>query len=110
MSKDIVKFKYYWGRIPACGVFCGGCPLYTKEKKPCLGAEINIKRCEECKTFHLCCKERDIENCFQCDIFPCYKFKRFTNNWLKYGQNLIENQYLLKRVGSHEFLDIYNSK
>lgn len=26
--------KSYNGRIPACGVFCGGCPAYTREKKP----------------------------------------------------------------------------
>ena len=27
------KIKPYNGRIPACGVFCGGCPIYTREKK-----------------------------------------------------------------------------
>lgn len=26
--------KSYNGRIPACGVFCGGCPIYTREKVP----------------------------------------------------------------------------
>lgn len=25
--------KSYNGRIPACGVFCGGRPIYTREKK-----------------------------------------------------------------------------
>lgn len=33
--------KLYKGRIPACGVFCGGCPTYTRKKNPCLGAELN---------------------------------------------------------------------
>ena len=33
--------KSYNGRIPACGVFCGGCPIYTREKSPCKGAEQN---------------------------------------------------------------------
>ena len=47
----------YNGRVPACGVFCGGCPNYTRIKKPCKGAEYSDK-CERCKTFHLCCKEK----------------------------------------------------
>lgn len=100
--------KYYSGRIPACGVFCGGCPMFTREKKPCPGAEINYKRCEGCKTFHLCCKERHITHCFQCPSFPCQKFKRFTKSWLKYGQNLISNQELLKEKGIEFFLTHYN--
>ncbi len=102
--------KYYQGRIPACGVFCGGCPVYTRAKNPCPGAEINFKRCENCKTFHLCCKERNITYCFQCKTFPCYKFKRFTKSWMQYGQNLINNQELLSQIGMDEFLEHYNSK
>ena len=42
--------KSYNGRIPACGVFCGGCPIYTREKSSCKGAEQNGSRCEKCKT------------------------------------------------------------
>lgn len=96
----------YNGRVPACGVFCGGCPNYTRIKKPCKGAEYSDK-CERCKTFHLCCKEKGITHCFQCRIFPCSKFKSFTKRWLKYGQNFIENQRLLA-LGTDVFLDNYN--
>lgn len=39
-----------------------------------------------------------ITHCFQCSDFPCTKFKRFTIRWLKYGQNFIENQKLLKTL------------
>lgn len=100
--------KQYSGRVPACGVFCGGCPIYTREKKPCPGAEINSLRCEKCNTFHLCCKERKITHCHECDIFPCSKFKSFAKRWLKYGQNFVENQNLLKEVGEVCFLEHYN--
>ena len=110
MAKDMVEIKPYYGRIPACGVFCGGCPIYTRNKKPCLGAELNKVRCERCKTFHLCCLEKGITHCYQCDTFPCNKFKGFAKRWLKYGQNFIENQKLLAKVGSEEFIRIYNKK
>lgn len=96
----------YNGRVPACGVFCGGCPNYTRIKKPCEGAEYS-DRCERCKTFHLCCKEKGITHCFQCRIFPCSKFKSFTKRWLKYGQDFVENQRVLA-LGTNVFLDKYN--
>ncbi len=102
--------KYYEGRIPACGVFCGGCPVYTKIQKPCPGAGVNLQRCENCKSFHLCCKGRNIANCYQCKIFPCSRFKRFAQTWLKYGQDLIANQHLLGKVGHKDFLKYYNAQ
>lgn len=102
--------KPYQGRVPACGVFCGGCPTYTRNKNSCPGAEINIKRCEKCKTFHLCCLEKGISHCYECSIFPCPKFKSFAKRWLKYGQDFIENQKLLKEKGEEEFLKKFNEK
>lgn len=98
----------YKGRIPACGVYCGGCPNYTRLKKPCKDAEYS-DRCERCKTFHLCCKERGITYCYQCPIFPCPKFKSFAKRWLKYGQDFIENQRLLS-LGTDIFLNKYNNR
>ncbi|HAF29471.1 MAG TPA: hypothetical protein DCG75_10530 [Bacteroidales bacterium] len=106
----MTNLKIYHGRVPACGVFCGGCPTFTREKNPCPGAEINHERCEKCKTFHLCCKEKGISHCYQCDDFPCKKFKAFSKRWEKYGQNFIENQSFIKENGYKAFLDLYNSK
>lgn len=102
--------KYYQGRVPACGVYCGGCPTYTREKNPCPGAEINLVRCAGCKTFHLCCQEKGITHCYQCDEFPCKKFKGFAKRWLKYGQNFIENQQMLAEAGEESFLKSYQSR
>lgn len=104
------RLKYYKGRVPACGVFCGGCPVYTREKKSCPGAEINSARCDNCKSYHLCCKERGISHCYECTAFPCRKFKNFAKSWLKYGQDLIENQKLLNEIKQDKFLIYYNSK
>lgn len=102
--------KKYSGRIPACGCFCGWCPIYIRNKNACPGAEINFKRCENCTKFHLCCKNKNINHCYECIEFPCKKLKIFTKSWLKYGQNFIENQTLLKEVGEKEFKKIWNSK
>lgn len=105
-----LELKEYKGRVPACGCFCGGCPNYIRDKKPCPGAEINVARCEKCKTFHLCCIDKGITHCYQCDEFPCKKFKGFSKRWEKYGQNFIENQSLLKTKGKNGFLDYFNAR
>ncbi len=102
--------KLYYGRVPACGVFCGGCPTYTRERKPCPGADKNIKRCEGCTTFHLCCQAKGISHCYECHDFPCKRFKSFAKRWLKYGQDFIENQKILQDVGADEFLRLWNDR
>ena len=43
--------KFYKGRIPACGVFCGGCPMYMREERPCQGADLNRSRLKNVKHF-----------------------------------------------------------
>lgn len=105
-----LEMKEYRGRVPACGCFCGGCPNYNRHKNTCPGAEINIAKCEKCKTFHLCCMDKGITHCYQCDEYPCKKFKAFSKRWEKYGQRLIENQDLLKAKGEKGFLDAFNAK
>ena len=110
MARVMAKIMPYIGRIPACGVFCGGCPIYTREKRACRGAELNHSRCEKCKTFHLCCFGKKITHCFQCSNFPCTRFKGFAKRWQKHGQDFIENQKLLSEIGEVAFLEYYNKK
>ena len=48
-------------------------------------------------------------------MFPMYGFsmcriKGFAKRWLKYGQNFVENQELLKGMGEVGFLKYYNGK
>ena len=50
MAREMAKIKPYNGRIPACGVFCGGCPIYTREKKSLQRSRVKIilvvKKCK----------------------------------------------------------------
>ena len=104
------ELKYYKGRVPACGIFCGGCLVYVRDKRPCAGAEINYQRCEKCKSYHLCCKNKGIDHCYACSTFPCSRLKAFAKRWLKYGQNMIDNQNLIKQLGVEGFLGYMNTK
>lgn len=38
------------------------------------------------------------------------KFKSFAKRWLKYGQDFVANQKLLKQAGEMEFLKQYNQR
>ncbi len=94
----------YTGFVPPCGIYCGGCPSYTREKNKCKGAEIGCKT-RKCKGIYVCCVEKKkLEFCYQCQIYPCSKFKKFADRWVKYGQDLIVNQELIKTLGEKEFI------
>ncbi len=102
-------FKLYSGMVPSCGVFCGGCPNFLREKRTCPGASIK-QRCQQCTSYHLCCVGKGITHCFQCSDYPCKRFKAFRKRWLKYGQDFLENQDLLRELGTDGFLEYWNEK
>ncbi len=87
----------YDGTIPPCGIFCGRCPNYLRSKNRCNGAETD---CRKCKSIYVCCVEkRGHKFCYECTIFPCSRFKKFAATWIKYNQDLIANQKLLRDKG-----------
>lgn len=102
--------KPYRGLVPPCGVYCGGCPVYIRQRKPCPGAE-KSRRCESknCR-FYLCTRAKKVDFCHQCPEYPCKSFKAFARSWTKYGQDFLANQRLLKDAGDAAFLDCWNAK
>lgn len=103
-------FKPYGGTIPPCGVYCGGCPVYVRERKPCPGAEVSQRCVQKGCRFHLCAQKKEVERCHQCDEYPCRRLRTFAGSWRKYGQDLLENQRLLSERGVEGFLAWYNQK
>ena len=88
--------------IPCCGVFCGGCTFYTRPKPRCSGAS---SRCAErkCGLYSCCVEKKGFRYCFECATFPCNRFKKFAETWLKLGQDLIANQNFIKESGEDIF-------
>lgn len=104
----VICIKEYNGFIPPCGVFCGECPNYIREKNTCEGAEKHCKD-RKCKGIYVCCKgKKGYDYCFSCKIFPCSRFKKFASSWMKLGQDLIMNQYELKELGEERWLEKWN--
>lgn len=101
--------KQYNGFIPPCGIYCGGCPRYLRKKDPCLGAGEHCKK-RRCKGIFVCCREKKNYNyCYECKSFPCSRFKKFAESWMKLGQDLVLNQHQLKELGEKKWLEKWNN-
>jgi hypothetical protein len=101
--------KTYNGFIPPCAIFCGGCPVFVRKNKACLGAEDHCKK-RKCKGIYVCCIEKKgLRFCYQCKTFPCSRLKKFAKSWEQYGQDLIKNQLELKELGEEKWLEKFNN-
>ena len=87
--------KIYNGIVPCCGIYCDSCPIFTRCKNPCLGAKGHCEK-RRCGIYKCCVEKKNYKYCYECKTFPCSKFKKFANTWLKLGQDLYENQISLK--------------
>jgi len=104
------SLQEYNGSIPPCGVFCGGCPNYLRQRNPCPGAQASGRCASKACRFYTCSLQKGVQHCYQCDEYPCARFKRFARNWVKYGQDFLVNQEDLRVLGEEAFLEQWNAR
>jgi hypothetical protein len=92
--------------IAPCGMNCGLCLHYLREKNKCLGCFTGRKvngKCIKCGI--KLCQERKGEYCIDCDKFPCERLKRLDKRYQeKYGMSEIKNLKDIKEKGMESFL------
>ena len=92
--------------IAVCGINCGICRAFLRERNPCRGCRVEQKRCktrEGCKM--RICKERSGEFCSDCLEFPCARLAHLDERYrTKYGMSVIENLECIRREGLGSFL------
>jgi hypothetical protein len=96
--------------IAACGMNCGICRGYLREKKKCPGCrgsnENKSISCVNCKI--KVCNESNKNNlkfCFECDTFPCKWIKHMDKRYrTRYNMSTIENLENIKKFGVREFV------
>ncbi len=110
-----VSYKFS-GLIAPCGMNCGTCIAYLREKKPCCGCLENCadkrKSCINCAivTCELLAKTSS-NFCFECEKFPCLRLKRLDQRYKKnYGMSMIENLQVIQSLGLAEFLEQEDSR
>ena len=102
--------------IAPCGMNCGICIGYLREKNKCNGCnskvgfkanhckKCSIKNCEHIKT-------SPSGFCYDCEKYPCKRLKQLDKRYrTKYRMSMIENLNKIKTSGMAEFLKSENEK
>ena len=96
--------------IAPCGMNCGICMGYLREKNKCPGcrgtdADKRIS-CSRCKIKNCEFMQNTKPGfCFQCDRFPCARLKHLDKRYqTKYSMSMIENLENIRRIGIRKFL------
>ena len=94
--------------LAPCGIFCGTCPQFIKEKKKCHGcyskkgfARVETKFCGIIK----CCSNQGIARCNECeDLLKCQFLQRFSS-WDSFVAHApcINNLIKLNELGEEGF-------
>lgn len=98
------------GLMAPCGMNCGLCRCYLREKDRCLGC-----RTEDASrsTYQAACPMRTCEAraegsadfCFSCDRFPCPRLRRFDRRYrTRYGMSPLDNLTAIREAGMEVFL------
>ena len=83
-------------QVPPCGIICSACKNHVDQGGKCIGYPGG---CRKCKTLYGCCVEKKgLSYCYQCRTFPCSRFRKFNESWLKLGQDLIKNQMEIQLI------------
>lgn len=113
ITNNVMNQEYkYQGLIAACGMNCGLCIGYLREKKPCGGCykkdDLNKPcACKSCAIIN-CESLTKIESgfCYDCYKYPCSRLKRLDNRYqTKYSMSMINNLNFIKENGMERFLE-----
>jgi hypothetical protein len=96
--------------IAPCGVNCGLCRAYIRDRRPCPGCRVDdvhkSKACITCAIRN--CEEFAADNhqfCFSCARFPCADLLHLDGRYrIKYGVSVIANLERIKAVGAGKFV------
>ncbi|MFC2004596.1 DUF3795 domain-containing protein [Chloroflexota bacterium] len=96
--------------IAPCGMNCGVCLAYLREKRRCLGCYVDdsdkpptilkciIRNCETIKT-------NQTGFCYECENYPCKRLKQLDKRYrTKYAMSMIENLESIKEIGLSAFI------
>lgn len=103
--------------LAPCGVFCGACPSFGKSCHGC-SSEKKQKRTSKwgCKLRTCCYSVKKLNFCFECDEFPCQKYRRKLPDAhpgdpkFDYRHEVLENFKKFAELGLEGYLKYQNEK
>ena len=96
--------------IAPCGMNCGICLGFLREKNRCEGCTSNSEnKPNYCKTCIIkncvLLKETASGFCYDCSKYPCKRLKQLDKRYrTKYAMSMLENLDFIKTAGLNEFL------
>jgi hypothetical protein len=96
--------------IAPCGINCGTCIGYLRDKNKCYGC---LPPAENKPKTRLLCRIKNCEHlaktsskfCYDCEIFPCNRMKHLDKRYQsKYHTSLIQNLITIKEIGITKYL------
>jgi hypothetical protein len=102
--------------IAPCGMNCGTCMAFLREKNKCPGCRvfsidkaISIQRCIIPNCNYL--DETTSKFCYDCEKFPCKRLKQLDKRYrTKYRTSFIENLTMIKEKGFDSFLEFESNR
>jgi hypothetical protein len=107
-TAEPVKFER--SQIAPCGINCGTCLAFLREKNRCRGCQVPAENIPKSR---LLCRIRNCERlantgskfCSDCEIFPCARLKQLDKRYsTKYHLSLVRNLRNIKELGITKFL------
>ncbi len=94
--------------IAPCGMNCALCMGFQREKKKCLGCNIEDPDkpgyCKKC--FVVICEKRKENTCCNCKDLPCKRIKQLDKRYTaKYHMSMMENLEFIREKGMDAFLE-----
>ena len=95
--------------IAPCGMNCGLCYAYQREKNKCSGCRCDFNlpnSCQRCSIKNCdFLKENKSTYCYDCEKFPCLRLKQLDKRYkTKYHMSMIDNLNQIKEKGINYFL------
>jgi hypothetical protein len=94
--------------IAPCGMNCGVCRAYLRQRNPCHGcreAEQNMPKTRASCRMRICGVQTG-RFCYECAEFPCDRLRLMDRRYrTRYGMSEIENLACIRDEGMEAFLD-----
>jgi len=102
--------KFNRALIAPCGMNCGTCIAFMREKNNCPGCRkaspdkaVSVQRCIIVKCTYL--EATKSKFCYECEKFPCKRMNQLDKRYrTKYNTSFIENLLTIKEKGIRAFL------
>ena len=103
--------KFTSSQIAACGMNCGTCIAFLREKNRCPGCRVpsedKVKTRVHCTIKNCTRLVRGSSGfCYECDIYPCRRLMQLDNRYrTKYRTSFLENLQMIKDNGIENYLE-----